>query len=145
MLPRAVVTLATLFIFLGCHPASATICVQEAIQVKRVQGIVLGPEAESIMPGAKLTLSRTGAKFDKVVFSDHEGFFAFPTVPAGTYRLAAELVGFNDYEVEISVRRDAAADQALVLRMSLLIDDCGYTESLSGAEARRVQKAATGG
>lgn len=128
--------------FLGLSEAAATICVQESIQLERVQGIVLAEEGEFLLPGVTLTLERKGARFERVEISDHEGFFSFATVPEGDYFLRVELEGFGPHEATIRVRKGSNLSQVLVVTLPSPrnFDSCGYTAMTSGRKARHLQQ-----
>ena len=123
-------------------PAAATICGAEWTELDRVQGLVVENARDRgfLLPGVRLTLSREGGSYERQQISDDEGFFAFPTVPAGDYTLVAELEGFTVLEARIRVRRNANLDQVLVVTLVTTIDECPYLALKSARKARRLQK-----
>ena len=133
-------TAVTLLTILGVSEAVATICVQESIQLERVQGIVLDEQGEILLSGVTLTLGRRGARFERVEISDHEGFFSFATVPEGDYALRVELDGFLQHEATIRVRKGSNLSQVLVATPPGSWDGCGYLEMTSGRRARHLQQ-----
>ena len=61
----------------------------------------LVPDATGgVMPGAKITVSNIENGLERVASVDVEGRYTFAQLPAGTYSLAAQSVGFADVVVE---------------------------------------------
>jgi hypothetical protein len=61
-------------------------------------GVVADP-AGAVIPGAKVTLrdAQSGSQRDSV--SNNEGYFAFASVPVGSYILTVESKGFETYKL----------------------------------------------
>lgn len=57
----------------------------------------------SVLPGATVTISRHAFPWQRTTTTNAEGFFLFTDVPAGTFRVSAELAGFNRAERSIAL------------------------------------------
>jgi len=141
-LSTALLVVVAGWLWVGARDSSATICVAEWVELERVQGMVIveSEEETSLLPGVLLTLSRIGAEFERRQISDHEGFFAFQTVPDGDYTLTAELDGFGSQQAEIRIRRSSNLDHVLLVTIPPTLFECGYVELKSAKKAGRLQK-----
>ncbi len=137
---RAYALLLALLLEIGVREASATICIQDDIELERVQGIVLDMEKESLLAGVTLTLSRQGGRYERSQISDHEGFFSIETVPDGDYVLEAQLDGFLTHQAVIRVRKGTNLSQVLIVTITVGLEECGYAEMTSVEKARRLQE-----
>lgn len=129
-----------LVMVIGATQATATICIQPNVELERVQGIVLDDAEEALLAGARLTLRRKGAQFERVEISDEEGFFSFQGVPEGDYSLRVDLEGFYPNEVSVRVRRGANLSQVLVVTLPGAFEGCGSLDMISGRKARQMQQ-----
>jgi Carboxypeptidase regulatory-like domain len=79
-----------------------------------IAGKVTDPQA-AVLPGVTLTL--TGPRGSQTVVTDEQGNFRFVGVIPDTYKLRAELSGFESSEVEatVSIGQTITADMALKL------------------------------
>lgn len=87
------------------------------------------------VPGATVTAlsAQTGLVTETV--SDHEGLYRFPSLPAGTYTIKAELSGFRSVEVKYLVL-DAASRRSVDLQLE--VGDISETVTV-GARANQVE------
>src|SRR5262249_20976124 len=51
------------------------------------------------LPGATITVTNTGTNAQRTAVTDAEGRFSIPNLPPATYRLRAELSGFQTFEL----------------------------------------------
>src|SRR5690349_18347309 len=63
-----------------------------------VTGTIIGRVTDSsgaVVPGVTVTLTNIGTKLSRVVTTDTDGEYVAPSLPTGTYSVAAELSGFK--------------------------------------------------
>lgn len=73
-----------------------------AQQSGQVEGRVIEAGAEEPLASANVVLLAEG--FQRGTTTDLQGRFSFDDVPAGTYRLSASMLGYEESEVEIAVQ-----------------------------------------
>ena len=81
-----------------------------------VQGTVKDASG-AVVPGAKVTITQieTGLKSNTV--SNNEGFFAFPPVQIGKYKVRCEATGMKAWEQEITLDTGRTAEVTAVLTL----------------------------
>ena len=67
----------------------------------------------AVIPGATVTATNEGNGQQRVVISNSEGYYVFPSLLVGAYKIAAELSGFNRF-ITTGVRLSAAAGSASI-------------------------------
>jgi hypothetical protein len=78
------------------------------------------------VPGATVTVTNVGTSAQRTVATDAEGRFAFPSLPPATYKLHAELQGFQAAELnDLELRTGQTASPTLTLGLG------NVTESVS--------------
>jgi hypothetical protein len=78
---------------IACLPAAATAAFAQA-----VTGTIIGRVTDTsgaVVPGVTVTLTNIGTKLSRVVTTDTDGEYVAPSLPTGTYAVAAELSGFK--------------------------------------------------
>ena len=91
------------------------------IAAQAVSGTILGTVADTtgaVIPGANVTLVHTGTGFTRTVVTDTKGEYTAPSVPTGTYTVAAEMQGFKKVtmaNVQVGVDQKARIDLKLDL------------------------------
>src|SRR5262245_56150100 len=80
-------------------------------------GTVLDPGG-ALVPSAKITVTNMQTGLTRNMQSSADGGFVFPLLPAGTYRITVEAVGFSLYQQSGLV---VAADQSITLSVRLKI------------------------
>src|SRR5262249_32881775 len=76
-----------------------------------VEGTVTDPSGAAV-PSAKITLVNKGTGIQASVETNSAGYYLFPSLPAGTFRIIAAGSGFktnevDDLIVEVGIRRTA--------------------------------------
>lgn len=100
----------------------------------RIEGRVTGPDGSG-MPGVTITATSESLQGPRVVVTESNGQFRFPTVPPGTYTITAELDTFTTLErsgIKIGIDRTASiemqmapatvSDQIIVTSETPLVD-----------------------
>src|SRR5437868_2181583 len=54
-------------------------------------------QTAAVLPGAEVTATQTETSLSRTVISNETGFYAFPNLPVGPYRLEARLPGFRTF------------------------------------------------
>jgi Ca-activated chloride channel homolog len=91
----------------------------------RIVGTVMD-EGGGTLPGVTVTLASPA--LTRTVTTDAHGRFAF-SVPPGRYRLSAQLGGFTNSEIDVTVKLGETATPALVMRVG------GITETVTVSSA----------
>jgi hypothetical protein len=87
---RLVCAICALALIAGVYTASA-----QSVSSGTIQGMV-ADESGGVLAGVVLTLTSPQLQVPKIVkLSDADGFYKFVDLPAGTYRVQAELPGFS--------------------------------------------------
>ncbi len=82
-----------------------------------VNGYVLDP-SKSAITGAHETLTSLGTGISQEVTTDSKGYYRFPLVPVGTYRLVTLADGFQKNTLEgivLNVGQEARLDISMVV------------------------------
>src|SRR5262245_26437720 len=90
-------------------------------------GTVLDPGG-ALVPSAKITVTNMQTGLTRTMQSSTDGGFVFPLLPAGTYRITVEAVGFSLYQQSGLV---VAADQSITLPVRLKIGTTSETVEVS--------------
>jgi hypothetical protein len=79
-----------------------------------IRGIVRD-QANAVIPGAKVTLTNTGTSVARESLTNEAGFYTFPAVTPGPYRLVVEHAGMQKFEgnLQVQTAQDASVDVAL--------------------------------
>lgn len=80
-----------------------------------VSGTV-GDQTGAVIPGASVTLTNTATNVSSKTRTNHAGFYLFPGVRPGPYRLIVEMTGMEKYEVGLTVQVQQSAVVDPVLR-----------------------------
>jgi hypothetical protein len=62
-------------------------------------GVVTDP-SQSVVPGAKITLTDTASGSTRDTVSNSEGYYSFASVPVGSYSLSVEAANFESYKAQ---------------------------------------------
>src|SRR3954470_8946363 len=65
-------------------------------------GFVIGPEGER-MPGVTVSAKADGGTIRTSVYSDANGRYRFPELPAGQYRVWAQAIGYRTAKAELAL------------------------------------------
>lgn len=108
---KAILMLLSLWGVAQCGPA------QGGAATGRVVGVLKDPTG-AVAPGAAVEIKSLDSSLKRSSLTDHEGRYAFDSLPVGRYRLSAGLAGF-----ETAVRRDirVSAHQETVVDFVLLL------------------------
>ena len=72
----------------------------------------------AVIPGATVTATNEGNGQQRVVVSNSEGYYVFPSLLVGVYKISAELSGFNRF-ITTGVRLSAAARISVDMTLSV--------------------------
>src|SRR5258708_11538721 len=93
-------------------------------------GVVTDP-SQSVVPNAKVTLRDVGSGSERETVSNAEGYYAFASVPVGTYSLTVEAQGFKTHrEATIGL---GGGDQRNV-NISLVVGGSTETVEVTGMQ-----------
>ena len=90
-------------------------------------GIVVDPQALPL-PGATVDLRTTNGNFVATTSTERDGRFVF-TVPAGTYRVSASLLGFDQFTEEVSISQ-AVNDFRVELQIGTFSQEVAVSASM---------------
>ena len=62
-------------------------------------GVVTDP-SQSVVPGAKITLTDTASGSTRDTVTNAEGYFSFSSVPVGSYSVSVEAANFESYKAQ---------------------------------------------
>ena len=120
---------------------SGVLCAQSTGQSVR---IFLTDTEGMELPDVRVTLAHPETGIRRTALSDKMGRVFFPSTPLGTYRLRAELTGFEPYESSLEVHLGVRTHLSLTLRIATSEEDLKRAEEKrvpdpgSGAEGMRV-------
>ncbi len=89
------------------------------VQANAVDAAVNGyvtDSSKSAIPGAHVSLTNVGTGISREAVADDKGYYRFPLVPVGTYRLLTTATGFEQTTqagIVLSVGQEARIDAAL--------------------------------
>ncbi len=107
--------LLCLFFFLLAGFAAGNLWAQ--VYSGSLTGVVTDPSG-AVVPGAKVTLTDAGKKFDYPATTDNSGRYLIRPLPPSTYNLTVEAKGFSKYlqnNVVLAVNQNASVDVALTV------------------------------
>ena len=78
-------------------------------------------DSGAALPGTMVSV--TGANVSRIALADEDGRFAIVKLPAGTYRIVAQLDGFNTVETVASVPAGRTAQVDLTLPLAAVIEE----------------------
>jgi Carboxypeptidase regulatory-like domain len=127
--------------------AAILLCVSpEALFGQAVNGSLVGTVTDSsgaVVPTAKVTLTDVNTSVSRSAQTDAAGYYSFPDVPPGTYKLTVEQAGFKTVirsGVEVPVNATVRVD--LTLQVGEVTQQISVTES---APLLQTETAQTGG
>jgi hypothetical protein len=68
-----------------------------------ISGRVTDP-SDAVVPDAEMTLTQLDTQVERTFVTGQDGFYSFPDVPPGDYRIEAAGIGFRTAQTEVSVR-----------------------------------------
>ncbi len=91
-----------------------------------IRGLVRD-QAQAVIPGAKVTLTNMGTAVARESQTNSSGFYTFPAVTAGSYRIAVESPGMNKFEgnLQVQTAQDASVDVVLQTEWFFMPFGCG--------------------
>lgn len=74
-------------------------------------------QASAVIPGAKVTLTNTGTNVSRENVTNDSGFYVFPAVVPGPYRIAVSSAGMKPFEgnLQVQTAQDASVDVVLII------------------------------
>ncbi len=109
--------------------ACALILAPHAVHAQAVRGTLLGNIADSsgsAVPGATITVTDQGTNISSTTVTNQDGYFTFPNLKDGIYRVEAELAGFKKV-----VRENVRVDVNTTIRVALTLEAGEVTEVLT--------------
>ena len=109
--------------------ALAVLALASPSQAQAVRGTLLGSIADtsgSSVPGATVTATDQGTNISSTTVTNQDGFYTFPNLKDGIYRVEAELSGFKKV-----VRENVRVDVNTTLRVDLTLEAGAITEVLT--------------
>src|ERR1044071_9425254 len=84
-----------------------------------IRGLVRD-QAQAAVPGAAVTLTNTGTGVARANVTNNSGFYTFPSVTAGAYRITVESPGMSKFEgdLQVQIAQDASVDVVLQIATS---------------------------
>jgi len=138
-------------LLLSALAAIAAVSVLHGQFTSQIEGTVMDP-SRAVVPGATLTLENTETGIRTTVQTNEAGYYRFPSLPAGRFRLTVNAQGFKPIEISdlqlsvgqtrtvnlslelgaaataVSVTAEAAAVELSVARVSQVIEQKQLTE-----------------
>src|ERR1043165_890059 len=89
-----------------------------------IRGVVRD-QAQAVIPGAKVMLTNTGTAVARESQTNSSGFYTFPAVTAGAYRITVESPGMNKFEgnLQVQISQDASVDVVLQVATGVISVD----------------------
>ncbi len=116
--------------------AALTLAVVLPAQAQQRAGVAVTgsvtDESGAALPGANVQL--TGPSVNRFQTTGGDGKYAFSGVPAGAYKIAVTLTGFNPVTQNVTVAETGASVPAATLRIAQLTEQVVVTASRSEAE-----------
>jgi virginiamycin B lyase len=129
ILPRKTVMFFTLAAVLLCAAYSAQMILSQSTQpVAALSGIVTSAEGKPL-EGIGVSARGANNSYTTTVYTDDSGRYLFPPVPAGSYKLWAQAVGFETFKAEAAIP-DGSKKQ-IDMKLAPLAD---FHKQLSGTE-----------
>ena len=86
----------------------------------------IGDTSGSAVPGATVTATDQGTSISSTTVTNQDGFYTFPNLKDGIYRVEAELTGFKKV-----VRENVRVDVNTTIRVDLTLEAGAITEVLT--------------
>jgi Carboxypeptidase regulatory-like domain/TonB dependent receptor len=99
------------------------------VHAQAVRGTLLGSindTSSSAVPGATVTATDQGTSISSTTVTNQDGFYTFPNLKDGIYRVEAELTGFKKV-----VRENVRVDVNTTIRVDLTLEAGAITEVLT--------------
>ena len=99
----------------------ASVCLANPVLAQFDTGQISGFVRDSsgaVIPGATVTATNEGNGQQRVGVSNSQGYYVFPSLLVGTYKVSAELSGFNRF-ITTGVRLSAAARISVDMTLSV--------------------------
>ena len=109
--------------------ALAVLALASPVHAQAVRGTLLGSIADtsgSSVPGATVTATDQGTSISSTTVTNQDGFYTFPNLKDGIYRVEAELTGFKKV-----VRENVRVDVNTTIRVDLTLEAGAITEVLT--------------
>ena len=109
--------------------ALAVLALASPSQAQAVRGTLLGSIGDtsgSSVPGATVTATDQGTSISSTTVTNQDGFYTFPNLKDGIYRVEAELAGFKKV-----VRENVRVDVNTTIRVDLTLEAGAVTEVLT--------------
>src|SRR5262245_14623908 len=89
-----------------------------------VRGVVRD-QAQAVSPGARVTLTNTGTSVARESQTNSAGFYTFPAVTPGAYRVSVESPGMNKFEgnLQVQTAQDTSVDVILQVATGVISVD----------------------
>ncbi|MGE5840542.1 MAG: carboxypeptidase-like regulatory domain-containing protein, partial [Deltaproteobacteria bacterium] len=130
---RVVVRARIFFLCLGVMLSPGLARGQDSSGIGSISGVIVSREGEQPLPNATVAIP----ELDRRLTADEKGEFTFVSVPAGTYSVAVNLVGYSDERVEgVVVQRNRQT--ALRIKMREAAIRLGEVQ-ITGERARRLE------
>jgi hypothetical protein len=104
-----------------------------AAAAQAVTGTLLGTVTDAtgaVLPGATVTVTNTETGFSRTLTADASGEYAAPSIPTGTYSVAAELSGFKSVQMS-NVR--VGVDQRVRIDLKLEVGDMAESVTIEAS------------
>jgi len=72
-------------------------------------------QSEAVLSDVKVTVRNTSTNVERTTTTDSSGYYVFPTLPIGQYRLTAERAGFQTVEREVTLETAQKGRQDLMM------------------------------
>jgi hypothetical protein len=98
-----------------------------------VTGTLLGTVTDAtgaVLPGATVTVTNTDTGFSRTVTADSSGEYVAPSVPTGTYTVAAELSGFKSVQMS---NVHVGVDQRVRIDLKLEVGDMAESVTIEAS------------
>src|SRR5580692_5784820 len=119
-------TLALLLFWLAC--GNLNFAQQPANSPQTVSGVVRTPEGTPV-PAATVRLINTETNKTWLSWTDESGKFEFPQIPAGSYRVEANQLGFANASLVVKIPVVPPGPIPLVVRLATLAELTGKPEA----------------
>ena len=109
--------------------ALGVLALAPTVHAQAVRGTLLGSIADtsgSAVPGATVTATDQGTSISSTTVTNQDGFYTFPNLKDGIYRVEAELAGFKKV-----VRENVRVDVNTTMRADLTLEAGAVTEVLT--------------
>jgi len=77
-------------------------------------------QSDAVLPNAQVALRNQATNAKQTAKSDERGYYVFPTVPVGVYKMTVELAGFKRAEQTVTLETAQRARQDITLQVGSL-------------------------